>query len=176
MSTAATQSHVSRLADLIRGMESVMFTTVNPDGSVNSRPMVVQNFDFDGELWFFTHRSSGKVDSINEDSHVCMAFMDPSTNRYISASGTAVVLDDPWTIKKIWNKSFEKWYPDGPRDEDLALIRVRVTHAEYWDAPHSDVVESFCFTGPSFKFDGHALQKNRNQKNRLAEERYSHSW
>lgn len=158
-------NQVQRLADLIRGIESAMFTTINPDGSVTSRPMVVQDFDFDGDLWFFTHRQSGKVDAISEDSHVCLAFMDPARDRYVSMSGTAEVIDDPYTIRRRFTDAFSRWFPEGVEDEDLVLIRVHVNRAEYWDAPHSEVMESFCFTTPTARSLG-----------RLYEERHFHSW
>lgn len=160
---------VERLAELIRGIESCMFTTINPDGSINSRPMVLQDSEFDGELRFFTHRESGKVDSIVEDSHVCMAFMDPGTNRYISVTGSAEVIDDPWTIRRNWTEAFERWFPNGPSDEDMVMIRVRVEHAEYWDTPHSDVVETFCLPSPVVKAD-------KQKAGRLSEDRHFHSW
>jgi general stress protein 26 len=128
-----------------------MFTTISPDGSVNSRPMVVQDFDFDGDLWFFTYKSSSKVEAICEDSHVCIAFMDPTSNRYVSVTGTAEVLRDPWTLKKMWSESFERWFPEGPHNPDLALIRVRVSHADAWDAPHSETVETINLSAPSYR-------------------------
>ena len=170
ISASAKHPQISRLAELIRGIESVMFTTINPDGSVNSRPMVVQDFDFDGDLWFFTQQSSGKVDAIVEDSHVCMAFMDPASNRYISASGSAEVVDDGEVVTKIWNQAFAKWFPQGPSDDDLVLIRVRVTNAEYWDTPHSHVTESFCFTAPALQF-----HKRGTKNSRFSREHFSHS-
>jgi len=163
------QQQIQRLAELVRGIESAMFTTINPDGSINSRPMVVQDFDFDGELWFFTHRESGKVDAIVEDSHVCLAFMDPGNNRYVSMSGKAEVVDDSWTMRRMWSNAFERWFPEGPSDEGLALIRVRVDHAEYWDAPHSEVMETFCFTDP-------VVKASHRHAGRLSEDRHFHSW
>jgi hypothetical protein len=33
------------------------------------------------------------------------------------------------------------WFPDGLGDPDLALLRVRVEKAEYWDAPSSKMVQ-----------------------------------
>lgn len=155
------KNQVQRLAELIRGIDSVMFTTINPDGSVNSRPMVVQDFEFDGELWFYTNRSSGKVDSIVEDSHVCIAFMDPQSNRYISVTGTADLIDDAYTMKKLWSDSYLKFFPEGPGGEDLALIRVRVTHAEFWDAPHSETMETFCFNQPPIHLQPGGLRREQ---------------
>lgn len=142
------QSQVERLNQLIEGIHSVMFTTINPDGSVNSRPMIVQDHEFDGSLWFFTRRSSSKVDSIVSDSRINIAFMDPGTNRYISMSGQAELIENEFVIKKMWSPKYEEWFAGGLKDPDLILIRFAVAHAEYWDTPHAEVVETFCLQGP----------------------------
>lgn len=146
---------VRRLAALIRGIESAMFITINSDGSIHSRPMVVQDFDFDGSLWFYTYKGSGKIEAIQSDSRVCVTFMDPNSNRYISVSGTAQVHTDEWTMKKMWAKAFARWFPEGPNHPDLALIQMHVQQAEAWDAPHSDVVEIIHFTSPNYKSHSH---------------------
>ncbi len=150
MHTQQTQQ-IHRLNELIQGIDNVMFTTINPDGAVNSRPMLVQDTPFDGTLWFFTHRSSGKVDAIAEDNSVNIAFMDPRTNRFISMSGQAHIVEDQLLMQKMWTPHFDQWFSGGAADPDLVLIRVQVTHAEYWDTPHADVVESFTLTDPDFK-------------------------
>lgn len=142
------KQQVERLGQLIQGIDQVMFTTINPDGSVNSRPMLVQDFEFDGSLWFFTPRSSSKVESIAEDSRINLAFMDPATNRFISMSGCAELIDDELIKKKMWNSRFQQWFGDGFGDPDLVLIRVFVLHAEYWDTPHSEVEEVFSLDLP----------------------------
>lgn len=143
-----TEHQVSRLAELIRGIESAMLTTISPEGSMTSRPMLVQDFPFEGELWFYTHRESGKVEDIRADGRVCVAFMDPHSDRYISVSGTAEVIDDVWSIAPSWSHALERWFPRGPGDDDLALIKVDVEHAEYWDAPHGEMMERLEFKRP----------------------------
>jgi general stress protein 26 len=141
-------SQVERLAELVKGIESVMFTTVHSDGSVHSRPMVAQDFAFDGDLWFFSQLDSAKVDAVQDQSHVCVAFMDPSTNRYVSVSGWAEIVMDRATQKKMWSDAYRRWFPDGLEGGQLALIRVNVTHAEAWDTPHANVTERFSFASP----------------------------
>ena len=43
-----------KLAELMREFRFVMLTTAAADGSLHSRPMTMQDRDFDGDLWFFT--------------------------------------------------------------------------------------------------------------------------
>lgn len=142
---------IRRLAALIQGIESAMFTTINSDGTIHSRPMVVQDFEFDGDLWFYTYKRSGKIEDIQEDNHVSIAFMDAKSNRYISVSGSAEVHTDAWTLKKMWSDTFSRWFPEGPRHPDLALIKVSVSSAQIWDAPHSELIEELHFKRSTYK-------------------------
>jgi general stress protein 26 len=41
------------------------------------------------------------------------------------------------------------WFPDGLDDPDLALLRVHVEAAEYWDSPSSTMVHIVGFVRPS---------------------------
>ena len=52
---------VSRLADLAKGIQIGMLTTVDEQGHFVSRPMAQQEVEFDGDLWFFAERNSRKI-------------------------------------------------------------------------------------------------------------------
>ena len=59
------------------------------------------------------------------------------------SSGTAAVSDDAGKKKELWNKITEAWFPGGPNDPDLALVQVRIVHANYWDVKSSKLVQLF---------------------------------
>jgi hypothetical protein len=40
---------------------------------------------------------------------------------------------DPDRIFALWDDRVEPWFRQGPLDPRLALLRVDVDHAEYWD-------------------------------------------
>ncbi len=125
-----------KLNSLIRDIGTAMLTTVAPDGSLRSRPMVTQSAGLeDGELWFFTADDSGKVAEIEAEHEVNLAYAEPKDQRYVSLSGTAALKRDPARARRLWNNEVKAWFPGGPEDPRLALLRVRVHAAEYWDAP-----------------------------------------
>lgn len=136
----ATTQDVARLAEMIRGIDIAMLTTVAPDGTLRSRPMATQHAPFDGELWFFADVGSGKVDEIARQHHVNLAYADPRAQRYVSVCGTATILRDAARARSLWTPVAAAWFPGGPEDPSLALLRVRVTEAEYWDSPSGAVV------------------------------------
>ena len=58
-------------------------------------------------------------------------------------SGTAAVVEDMAKKQQLWSKMAEAWFPGGVDDPDLALVRVRITHANYWDVKESKIVQLY---------------------------------
>jgi general stress protein 26 len=136
---------IKKLAKLIAGIRIAMLTTTEPDGTLRSRPMATQQQEFDGQLWFFTGKSSHKVVEIGKDYHLNLSYADPSNNRYVSISGTGELITDRQKAEQLWNPLLKAWFPMGLEDPDLALLKVTPTQAEYWDSPSSGVVHAIGF-------------------------------
>ena len=136
---------IKKVNDLIKGINIAMMTTTEEDGSLRSRPMATQDADFDGVLWFFTYADSGKVHEVQQDRHVNISYANPNSNTYVSVTGTARMLRDQAKEKELWKPILKAWFPDGLDDPNLALLKVDVQKAEYWDAPHNTVVQAFGF-------------------------------
>ena len=67
----------------------------------------------------------------------------PDDQRYVSVSGNAFLVRDKAKAKELWNEALRTWFPQGLDDPDLALLRVTVDKAEYWDSPSSAMVHAF---------------------------------
>ncbi|HEX8524976.1 MAG TPA: pyridoxamine 5'-phosphate oxidase family protein [Tepidisphaeraceae bacterium] len=133
----------AKLWKMIKGIQTAMLTTACPDGSLRSRPMATQRKEFDGNLWFFTGVSSEKVHEIENDQHVNLAYADPSKDRYVSVSGTGRIVRDRQKMKELWNPIVKAYFPGGLDDPEIALLRVTVNQAEYWDAPGGRMIQLF---------------------------------
>jgi general stress protein 26 len=162
MTTKKTEKKdaVAHLAELIQGIKVTMMTTVEEDGSIRSRPMWTQNSDFTGQLWFFTHEAAPKVDEVEEDHHVNLAYSDTTRDRYVSVSGTGRVVRDRTKIHELWDPTLKAWFPKGVDDPDIALLCVSVSKAEYWDTPNKRMVQLVGFvksvlTGEPYRPGGH---------------------
>ena len=44
-------------------------------------------------------------------------------------------------MEELWSPALRAWFPDGLDDEDLALLKVDVEQAEYWDPGSSPLVQ-----------------------------------
>lgn len=126
---------IEKLAELIKDIRVAMLTTAMPDGTLRSRPMAAQSQKFDGELWFFCDAESAKVYEVRQDQHVNVTFADPSPEKYVSISGLASVVRDKEKARELWTVFHKAYFPNGPDDPNLVLLKVDVVRAEYWDAP-----------------------------------------
>lgn len=130
---------IRTLAGMIKDIPVAMLTTTGM-GRLRSRPMVTQRLPFDGALWFLTARTAGKTGEIRERQAVHVTFVSPGDNRYVWASGFAALIDDAAKVQEIWHDGYGPWFPNGPSDPLVSLIRVRVEEAGYWDAGQGRMV------------------------------------
>lgn len=133
MNMTATES----LAPLWPRIERVrvgMFTTIDEHGHLVSCPMTNQRTDHDGSLWFFTSDHSGMSRNIAVRSEVNISFVDDGESLYVSVSGHAEHVTDREKMREMWNPLVAAWFPEGVDDPHLALVKVTIEAAEYWDA------------------------------------------
>ena len=133
------QDDRDRVIELVGRAKSAMLTTMTPDGMHVSRPMAVQDTDFDGDLWFFADGSSDKARQIQAHPQVNVSLSNDSKSEWISIAGTAEIVHDRAKAERLWAKPLEAWFPDGLDTPGLALIKVNADTAEYWDAATSKV-------------------------------------
>jgi general stress protein 26 len=129
---------VTKLAELTRDIRVAMMTTFPPGRSPHARPMYTTGVDpatFDGTLWFMSHADSVKNDELVENPAILLTYAAPDRNRYVVVYGTGSVERNPAKAKELWNVHAQGWFPGGPDDPSLTLIRVEVANAEYWDGP-----------------------------------------
>lgn len=134
------QESIDKFKKLTEGIDFCMLTTIS-GGQLRSRPMSTQEMDENGELWFFTSDQTHKVDEIEADSRVNAAYSKPDDNTYVSVSGRGSISKDRQKIEKLWNPVLKAWFPKGLDDPNLALLKISVEEAEYWDSPNSTIVQ-----------------------------------
>ena len=133
-----------KVIDLIKDIDYALFTTFALDAAaMHSRPMAYRSVEGDGDLWFFTKRDSRKAKEIAADPRTLVAFSDSKNQNFVSLTGTSRIVTDRATVKERWLEIYRTWFPGGPDDEDIVLIRVEPERAEYWDTPSSAMVYAY---------------------------------
>jgi len=134
---------IRQLRGLLKGLTVGMLTTHTVEGYTRSRPMLLQDVDDDGWLWFLTDRTSRKACELERNPETAVLFQSPRGDRYLSVNGTAVVVQDRAKLKRLWNPTYRAWFPKGRRDPEIVLIALRVDHVDYWLVPTSRLSRVF---------------------------------
>lgn len=142
---AEKPTDIKKLAELMKGIKFAMLTTVEDDGSLHSRPMATQEVEFDGDLWFFTRADSAKVWEAGHHRQVNVSFADTEKSKFISASGTATLVRDRSKMEELWKPPYKIFFPQGLEDPEIALLKVSVQRAEYWDSSPTAIGRAFDF-------------------------------
>ncbi len=135
----------SRLWRMVKDIRFAMLTTRHANGHLHSRPMTTQNKapDEDDALWFFMSRGGESFADLQVEPQVNLAYAEPEKDTYVSVSGVAEAVEDPERRHRLWSAMNEAWFPGGPDDPQAVLVRVRITHAEYWDVKASRLVQLY---------------------------------
>ncbi len=143
MSTSNTSGQLAQLAAKIKSVRFAMFTTIDDHGHLVSRPMTNRDMDADGNLWFYTSSNTDLWENIAMRPQVNIAFSEPADHLYVSVSASAERVVDRDQIKAMWNPAVQAWYPNGPDDPHVMLIKVVPHAAEYWDSNGNAMVQLF---------------------------------
>lgn len=138
--TISRADSLKKLNEMVKDINFAMLTTAEADGTLRSRPMATQKAEFDGTLYFFTKEHSPKVEQIQQDRHVNVAYSEPSKHNYVSMSGKATLITEKTKLAELWTPELTAWFPKGLEDPELSLLEVNVTQAEYWDSTNSTIV------------------------------------
>src|SRR5690349_16989896 len=113
------------LAEVMKDIDFCMMTTVGPRGDLHSRPMSNnRNVDWDGNTWFFSFADSTQVTETQRDANVNLAYAVPDDIVFVSVTGRGEIVKDDKKKKELWYDDLARWFPDGPEDDKVVLIKV----------------------------------------------------
>jgi general stress protein 26 len=99
-----------------------MLTTQFPSG-LRARP-VEARVDGSGYIHVLTDVHSAKQGDIGASPDVGLVFIDAKQKAYLSITGRASIIRGAGTIKALWRTIDTVWWPGGPADADVRLLRV----------------------------------------------------
>lgn len=127
----------------VQSTRFVLLTTTADDGSLESRPMTIQRIDEPGTFLFFGSLVSPLVQGLAGRSHVNIGVANLDDDFYVSVVGKARILHDRVLIRELWTPLAKAWFPGGVDDEDLVVIEVIASQAEYWNVHEGEMVQFF---------------------------------
>lgn len=141
MSEKNHADQISELSSKIKPIRFAMFTTLDQHGHLVSRPMTNQEMDADGNLWFYTSTQTDLWENIVTHPEVNISFAEPADQVYVSIRGRAERVVDRTKIKELWNPMVQAWFPHGPDDPHVVLVKVTTDTAEFWDSSAGTIAQ-----------------------------------
>jgi general stress protein 26 len=133
---------VSRVWEILQHSSVGMLTTRFADG-LRARPLDARP-DRNASVIFFVVDVRGlKDDEVKICPTVCFTVIDADAKAYLSITGDAEVIRDNEVASRIWKSSDKVWWPDGPHDVNVRVLRLVPKMAELWDGPASSAVASY---------------------------------
>ena len=132
--------------DLMASAPEAYLATIGSDGYPHIRamlnlryrtryPALVEVFaphDDDFLLHFTTNTSSAKMRQIAANPAVAVYFCDAEEFHGLQFQGRVEVVLDRKITDRLWQTSWERYYPGGPTDPDYAILRLRPARASGW--------------------------------------------
>jgi general stress protein 26 len=120
-----------------------MFCTSVTDMPFRTRPMSTLEVDEEGNLWFFSGKSSDKNDEIKNDYTVQLIYSKNSDVHFLTITGKATIVEDQAKKDELWNPIVKAFFPEGKDDPDLSLVKIKPEAAHYWDTINGKMITWF---------------------------------
>jgi general stress protein 26 len=132
------------LNKLLGDFRTAILVTRDEQGLPRARPLAIQKCEADGTVWFASSDHTPKIDELARDNNVAVICHRTRDEAWISLSGRAELVTDRAKIKDLWTPAMKAWF-EGPDDPAIVLIRVKPTHAEYYEPSKPFFVRAFEF-------------------------------
>ena len=139
----SSEDAVKKFKDLVESVNICMFTTLDDNNTIFSRPMSTVKIDDEGNAWFFTNEYSEKIQEVSRDNTVTLIYAHPGKNVYVSVKGSCTIIVNKKQIQELWNPLLKAWFPLGIDDPKLCLIKVTTEDAYFWNSHSSKMVVYF---------------------------------
>lgn len=135
---------IDKLKSLVDDIKICLFCTdlKTNDGST-CRPMSAMKVCDQGNIWFFSEKSSDKNKAIEADKQVQLFFSHPAKGSYLIVNGEAEIILDKTTIDELWTPAAKIWFKEGKEDPTISIIKVTPSSAFYWDTDGSKMINFF---------------------------------
>lgn len=155
-----TKNSIDRVWDIVEKVGVCMLTTQFADG-LRARPLEARPDRGAGLIFFVTDIHSAKEQEIEARPDVGLIFIDSNDKAYLSITGRASVIHDADKTAVSWRKTDEVWWPGGPSDPNVCLLRIEPFTGELWDGPASAAVTIFEFAKARLTGEKPNLGENR---------------
>jgi len=128
---------IEKFRDLVKDVSICMFTTIDENHDLTSRPMFTSNVDNEGNVWFFTNEFSEKINEVSKDNLVHLIYSHPVKNIYVDVKGSCSLIIDKKKMEELWDPALKNWFPQELEDPKICLVKVATETAYFWNQASS---------------------------------------
>jgi general stress protein 26 len=130
-----TEGSLDELRATLREFDTVMLVTIGEGEMMHARPMALQDLDerLDCDLWLVTSMQTTKVHEIGRDRKCAVVALRSRDGAYVSIAATARCERNEAEVKRLWKPDWKAWFPKGPDDPEIGIVKLTVDRAEYWE-------------------------------------------
>jgi general stress protein 26 len=133
MTDSSGRKAIPQIAALINEIDICLFATRSADGQLHARPMSNNGqVEWDGQSWFFAPTDGRLVAELRADPTAVAAYRAEEGFAFVSVSGRVTIETDQELKQRHWLDDLERWFPNGPTDPNVALIRLDADEAQWW--------------------------------------------
>jgi general stress protein 26 len=153
-------NNLERVWDIIESVGVCMLTTQAGD-QLRARPVEPRPDRQSGLIFVVTDVRSAKQEEIEAKPDVNLVCIDAKAKAYLSITARACVTKDICKLEQVWKLTDAVWWPGGPTDSNVCLLRIEPQTGELWDGPASTAVAVFEFAKAFATGTQPALGQNR---------------
>jgi general stress protein 26 len=134
---------LSDISEAMRDIDFCVLSAKTADGSIGARPMSNnREVDFTGDSWFFTYEDARMVEDIARDRKIGLAYQGKAgliggvigkPGIFVAVEGEAELVRDKAQFAAHWDKSLDRWFPQGTDTPGLVMIHASARRIHYWD-------------------------------------------
>ena len=141
---------LAEISEALRGIDFCTLSTHTAGGAIGARPMSNnRDVDFDGDSWFFTYDDRQMVTDIGGDPNVGVTYQGSAgikgilgaPGAFFHVVGTATIVRDKAAFAEHWDKSLDRWFPEGVDTPGTVMIAVKAQRLHYWEGEEGGEVK-----------------------------------
>lgn len=133
MTEARGREAIPEIARMLKAIDVCVFATRGEAGQLHARPMSNnRQVEWDGDSWFFAPSDGRLVAELEAEPTAVTVYRAEEGFGFISVSGRASFEADVELKRRHWLDELERWFPNGPDDPNVTLIRLTAEHVDWW--------------------------------------------
>lgn len=119
------------LFDLIGEFRIAMLVKPCAVGPSFVRPVLIAHLEQDGHAIVASRLQDDEAEAFDSDGTVILTLQ--TTDQFAWMRGTATIERSRDEIERLWKPDWIDWFPKGPIDSSICLLKIESSEGEYWD-------------------------------------------